>query len=428
MSRKLATIIKDSKIPGKWKRVAEAYAAFANNDGTNIRPSQTQLGTKSGTSRWTCGRNTAELIESGILRRAKSHTCKVKECNKGATHFTGTWGRYTLVYEIDITLLQNAERYLGAKQQKVNGAKCRKVMGANCYTTLALPITPAPDALALVTTPDSSALTGGNKKESKEPLLASLVAEVDHPATQTNPDLLSNLDDGLSVEPIESVSECKTKQPQPQRPDAVLFSHPSCWSLQRIWKNRTGYLFTDEDFILADKLIRTYRYRVVEAVLRNTLHERPESAKLRWNKFAVFARNWDRNHESYLAYCATAHLDKKRGSYKPPAQKFDTVPEDDQVDPKEWDSLIEWFQEHGKIGEWNLPMQEWEAMGLRHGHVYTAMKFCGEESIPVTKEQFISLLLECAELKAVGESLYACACGKGCRGFCPVEVAMEVAE
>ena len=40
MSRKLVTIIKDSKIPGKWKRVLEAYAAFANNDGTNIYASQ----------------------------------------------------------------------------------------------------------------------------------------------------------------------------------------------------------------------------------------------------------------------------------------------------------------------------------------------------------------------------------------------------
>ncbi len=48
MSRKLATQIKDSAIPGKWKRIAEAYAAFANNDGTNIYPSKEKLGKKAG--------------------------------------------------------------------------------------------------------------------------------------------------------------------------------------------------------------------------------------------------------------------------------------------------------------------------------------------------------------------------------------------
>ena len=58
MSRKLATTIKDSAIPGKYKRIAEAYAAFANNDGTNIRPSQKQLGNKAGVSEDTVQRNT----------------------------------------------------------------------------------------------------------------------------------------------------------------------------------------------------------------------------------------------------------------------------------------------------------------------------------------------------------------------------------
>ena len=50
MSRKLVTIIKDSKIPGKWKRVLEAYAAFANNDGTNIYASQEKVAQKAGSS------------------------------------------------------------------------------------------------------------------------------------------------------------------------------------------------------------------------------------------------------------------------------------------------------------------------------------------------------------------------------------------
>ena len=257
-------------------------------------------------------------------------------------------------------------------------------MAAICGTTQALKKTPAP--LGII--PNSSALTSGVNKETNKPLLAALVAEdVPHQQEQEKPS-----------EATESGSE---EEKQPQEPDRTLFCHPSVWSLQRIWKERTGYLFTDEEYLLADKLIRSYRYRVVEAVLRNTLWMRANSAKLRWNKFSVFAKHWQRNHEEYLAWCATGHLDKKRG-HQTPAQKFDTVPDDDRMDIKEWNALAAWFKEYGKVGEWEIASDEWKAMGLRHGHVYTAMKFCGEESIPVTKEQFIDLLLECGGLKAVG--------------------------
>ena len=122
MSRKLATIIKDSKIPGKWKRVAEAYAAFANNDGTNIYPSQKQLGSKAVVqARIPVQRNTPRFTR---LRRPCAEqnptVCKVASCNKGAWHFTGTWGRSTLVYEIQIGNLQNAVDYLAAKCGLVN--------------------------------------------------------------------------------------------------------------------------------------------------------------------------------------------------------------------------------------------------------------------------------------------------------------------
>jgi hypothetical protein len=165
MSRKLATTIKDSAIPGKYKRVLEAYAAFANNDGTNIRPSQRQLAGKAGTSPDTVQRNTPDLISSGILKHATSHTCKVKECHKGATHFTGTWGRWTLVYNLDISCLQSAVNYLAVICGRVNAAKCRKVKAANCGTTQALPITPAPSSLGMPI--NSSALTSGSEKGSK---------------------------------------------------------------------------------------------------------------------------------------------------------------------------------------------------------------------------------------------------------------------
>jgi hypothetical protein len=70
MSRKLATKIKDSAIPGKWKRIAEAYAAFANNDGTNIYPSKEKLGNKAGCGPDTIYRQTPDFagVRSTVVR------------------------------------------------------------------------------------------------------------------------------------------------------------------------------------------------------------------------------------------------------------------------------------------------------------------------------------------------------------------------
>ena len=84
MSSKLATQIKDSAIPGKWKRIAEAYAAFANNDGTNIYPSKEKLGKKAGCGPDTVYRQTPDLLACGLLSHAQTHTCRVENCNKGA--------------------------------------------------------------------------------------------------------------------------------------------------------------------------------------------------------------------------------------------------------------------------------------------------------------------------------------------------------
>ena len=368
MSRKLATTIKDSAIPGKYKRVLEAYAAFANNDGTNIRPSQRQLAGKAGTSPDTIQRNTPDLIASGILRQAASHTCKVAACNKGGTHFTGTWGRWTIVYNLDISLLQNAANYLTAICGKVNAAKCRKVKPAKCGTTQALPLTPAP----LGITDDSSALTSG-KKETNKPFVAALLTE----GSQVNQG---------QEKPEELHGEEAEEQNQPQL-------HPSVWSLERMWKERTERNFIDEEALLAHELILAYRFRVVEAVLRNTLWMRKKSAAFRWNKFAIFAMHWERNHEEYLAWCATAHLDKKYGSSQSPVRKFDPVPEKGWVDAnaKEYNALAAWFRANGKIGEWTVTPQEF---GLRKEHGYVAMKYLGDEGLAVTKETFIDLLLE----------------------------------
>ncbi len=193
MSRKLVTIIKDSKIPGKWKRVLEAYAAFANNDGTNIYASQEKVAQKAGSSSRTIRRVTPDLSTVGVLKVAQQHTCKVKECNGGSSHYCGRNGKWTIAYNIDLAALKNAEAELAVKNEtackakvrparahetyltkearvqivpnqlgtdcpKPDGAICPKPQGANCPTDSGIKETPAPRAVELGKEHDSSAV------------------------------------------------------------------------------------------------------------------------------------------------------------------------------------------------------------------------------------------------------------------------------
>jgi len=223
MSRKLATTIKDSAIPGKYKRVAEAYAAFANNDGTNIFASKGKLAAKAGAaSPDTIYRNTPDLIACGLLSVATSHTCRVEACSKGSHHYTGRQGKYTTAYNLHISLLQNAETYLSAKCLKVNAAKCRKVLAAKCGTTQVLKETPAPTSSSLGTNPsDSSALTSGSKKASKHST----------PSRLASPKNAKPTPQGLELESEEQ------KQNQPQEDP-----HPVSEIEERFW---TEDIFTE---------------------------------------------------------------------------------------------------------------------------------------------------------------------------------------
>jgi hypothetical protein len=396
MSRKLATTIKDSAIPGKYKRVLEAYAAFANNDGTNIRPSQQQLGNKAGTSRWTFGRNTAALIEAGILRRAQSHTCKVKECNKGTTHFTGTWGRYTLVYEIDISLLQNAERYLGAKQQKVNGAKCRKVMGANCYTTQALPLTPAPASLGI--TENSSALTSGSEgvREGADDSLRSSSTRSTSQTQQTQPDqTLGSVEAG--------VAKRSQKQNQPQPQERVIHWH--CPTLSDIWLRRTGRTLTVDECHLASKLIAAEGYKVVEAVLDITLNKREKSAKMVWKRFQVFVDNWQTNYDLSMAWYTVQKAKNTHPREIPP--KFNYAP----MTKEEEKTAKEYFRETCKAGEWSISQAEMDATGASIEQYHATLNFCCENIRRVTKQGFLDLLVE--SMAVIADKPLAAAAGAG---------------
>ena len=158
MSRKLATIVKDSKIPGKYKRVLEAYAAFANNDGTNIYASQERIGGKASSSRRTIVRITPDLIASGVLRHGENHTCKVKGCNGGSKHYCGHNGKWTNVYEINLGLVQNVPNLLETNCLKACESKCRKPRETICLTDSGIKGTPAPAAPTLGKQQDSSAV------------------------------------------------------------------------------------------------------------------------------------------------------------------------------------------------------------------------------------------------------------------------------
>lgn len=152
MSRKLVSLIQDIKgLPGKYKRVLLAWAAFANNDGTNIFATKESVGKKAGISRWTVYRHTEDLIYAGFMQIAESHTCKFPRCTKGSTHFSTQHGQYTVVYEVNArALLQNATVLIEqlkeatvAKQQKATVAKAQKGTVAKCDATQALKHTPA---------------------------------------------------------------------------------------------------------------------------------------------------------------------------------------------------------------------------------------------------------------------------------------------
>jgi hypothetical protein len=145
MSSRLVTRIKDIKgIPGRHKRVLEAWAAFANNDGTNIYPSKEKVAEKATISRWTVYKNTQDLIRAGILVQAEAHTCKIRSCNKRGTHFSGQWGKYTVAYNINPLALQNSQTYLLLKQPKECVAKQPKEYVAKGDATLSIEQTPAP--------------------------------------------------------------------------------------------------------------------------------------------------------------------------------------------------------------------------------------------------------------------------------------------
>ncbi len=77
-----------------------------------------------------------------------------------------------------------------------------------------------------------------NNKQSNKPSLAPLATD--------------------SMEELETLQSITDKQ-EGMVPEML---HGSVWSLEKVWRDRTGYSFTDDEAVLANKLILTYSYRV----------------------------------------------------------------------------------------------------------------------------------------------------------------------
>ncbi len=167
MSKNIQATVQDIKgMPGKYKRVLLAFAATANNDGTNIYRAKETLADEAGVSRWTMYRHIPDLIDVGVLVEASSHVCKNNSCPKGSRHYVGN-GHWTQAYNINLTMLQNATELASLLRSKMPTKPCSKMPishVAKCDATLSydLPVTPA----SLVHN-DSSVLTNGSELASK---------------------------------------------------------------------------------------------------------------------------------------------------------------------------------------------------------------------------------------------------------------------
>lgn len=158
MSRKLQSQIQSiKKMPGKHKRVLLAFAARANNDGTNVYAAKETIADDAGVSRWTIYRNLDDLLDVGVLVEATSHHCSNPHCSKGPRHYPGN-GHWTQAYDINVAMLQNATHLvdlLRSKMPQPQSSKMPTSHVAKCDATQSL------DSAPLVQDPDSSALTSG---------------------------------------------------------------------------------------------------------------------------------------------------------------------------------------------------------------------------------------------------------------------------
>lgn len=165
---------------------------------------------------------------------------------------------------------------------------------------------------------------------------------------------------------------------------------PDWQSVEAVWKERTGKGFADGDSALAAGLCGSHGTNVVQAVLRSALFERPDSARMRWTDFRVFAKNWQMNHDLYLAHIAEHNANPKNWK-RHAAAKFD-FREASLLSAAGRDTLLAEFRQGMKVGEWQLPREERE--GYTDCQVAAAMLYLRREGMAVTKRGFLALLEE----------------------------------
>ena len=113
-------------MPGKHKRVLLAFAARANNDGTNIYAAKETIADDAGVSRWTIYRNLDDLLDVGVIVEATSHVCSSPDCHKGSTHLFSN-GHWTQAYDINVAMLQNATQLVDLLRSKMPKPQCSKM-------------------------------------------------------------------------------------------------------------------------------------------------------------------------------------------------------------------------------------------------------------------------------------------------------------
>jgi hypothetical protein len=293
MSMKLVTKIKDIKgIPGKSKRVLEAWAAFANHDGTNIFASKESVASKAGISKWTVFRNTDDLVAVSVLLEAQSHTCKTEECDKGAWHYAGN-GHYTRTYNINVAELQNATQLvekLSSKMLLGQGSKMPKSKVAKSHATQSLKETQSGE-------PTRSVLTDGEgKKEGKKetpfvaPLLTTYAAPPE-PVVEAAPKKTGRDQEGQKtlrpffnplLEWVKPLDKKSTQEELGQTDD-----------LYTLWWDKTSFGFQEledesyNDSNAAVRMIREYGFDGVMDILQATW-ECPKTAGITWKDWSYW--------------------------------------------------------------------------------------------------------------------------------------------
>ena len=142
---------------------------------------------------------------------------------------------------------------------------------------------------------------------------------------------------------------------------------------------------------MATALIKQQGHNVVEAVFRCALFQRTKSAKMLWGKvrFKVFVENWQLNYDAYQAWNAEQ---RSKGNYAlPVVLKFNC---DKYTDNKERERTVALFRAQCKADDWKLTPEDKALYGYEDGHVIGAVRFCCENGLTVTKQEFINLVVE----------------------------------